>query len=150
VRLYEISFEHHTERHVTPGMKGWVVADNDLQVLRGIDGEWGAVVWMDLIGEEAGGDGVHAAGFTLVSLLRHRGEIRNPDFPVSDHYYGCMQYGWSAGVDIVGGEDVATVIRLGVAVDWTGIDISPLIEVAWAAAAQISDALSILDGVMQP
>jgi Circularly permutated YpsA SLOG family len=124
VRLYKVIFRHYSEKNRADGVKTWVIADNDLQVMIGADNEFGYGGALEDVADEADGSGSHAAGYTLASWLRHRGEIDNPDFPATDFYYGSEKIGWEIGTEI-DVADAEALLRLGVAVDWRGIDITP-------------------------
>jgi hypothetical protein len=145
-KLYAVRFEHYGPKSSEDGIKSWVVADNELQVIVETDRTFAYGGWLETILEEAAGEGTNPAGTELASLLRYGGDIDDPDKDLRDAYYGITRLGWTPGLNIDDAE-VGVLVRLGVALDWRGVDYAPLIESARTAATKTRELLRVLDGV---
>lgn len=120
INLFTIRFSHHAPKDGKRGIETYVLADSETAVRDRIDEEFNGGAWKDddepietydddydVTGEET----------RLERVLRLRGEVDGEDNDYSDSYYGLTFWGWDEAVSI-SEDDAATLLRLGIAVDW--------------------------------
>ena len=120
MRLHAVKFMHYSQKDSEEGIKVYVIADTEDQVMRYIDVNYRHDSWSE-------GEMLDVWDDKLEKLIevpyrekikKERGEFwEEPE----DLYYGATQYGWDEGQEITP-EDAAVLIRLGIAEDATKVN----------------------------
>jgi hypothetical protein len=122
--LTQIKFAHYGPKDKDEGIKTYAIVDDATEIWRKVDSEYQYGQWAsrDRDGETCelyGDDGYTPIGTETHTerMIRLRGDIHDEDLEIEDAYYGVTTTGWSepTPINVV---DAATLIRLGVAVDW--------------------------------
>jgi len=107
MKLYEILQRHCAPKDCVENTIGYVIADNDMQVLKYIDKELNYDGWYD---RQELDDGY------IDKMLSMRGEFNDDDADYSDAFYGVTHYGWLEGskIEVI---DAGILINLKIAKD---------------------------------
>jgi hypothetical protein len=113
MRLHAVKFAHYSQKDSEEGIKGYVIADTEEQVMLFIDANYRHDSWSDEGMLDVWDDKLEKLIEVpyLEKIRKERGEFWEE---VSDLYYGATQYGWDEGQEITP-EEAAILIRLGIA-----------------------------------
>ena len=119
MKLYEIHVAHLGPKDCWEGTCRYAIAPDDETMMLEVDKMFSCgwaddtdmyTKWDDnfnIVGEET----------RMEAMLRVRGDVNWNEADCDDPYYGVTLYGWDEGRKIKP-EDVETLIRLGIALDW--------------------------------
>lgn len=119
INLYKIVFSHSAPKDTEEGIKGYILAHNDVEVYECIDKEFNNGCWKDTEADNEmfQRDGVvsQTGGETFrEKIIRLKGEINDEDFVFDDAYYGIKLLGWELVAEDVAPEDFSKSIELGI------------------------------------
>lgn len=92
MKLYRIKTAHAAPKNIHRSIMGYVIAENDEQVLFFIDKEYGYGLWKDRMENEDEYEPVDGSSCYKEWLLKNNGNLNDEDW--SDAYYGVTKFGW--------------------------------------------------------
>jgi hypothetical protein len=116
MKLFTIKFQHIGPKDTKGGIEGYVLADTEQNVMKGIDKLYNCGLWGDLLKKTEDENLSHAKKYHE-DILVYRGEIDHPDNDYGDAYYGITFYGWDEGKEI-SLQEAQLLVRLGIAQNW--------------------------------
>jgi len=105
-KLYKIVMRHCAPKDCEDSIYGYVIANDEKEVLDYVDQECMYGTWQDRSNEDRKrtiyDDEYNEIGEEtyMEYMLRIRGEINDEDADYSDLYYGLTLYGWEEGVEV--------------------------------------------------
>lgn len=128
MKLHKILMRHYAPKDSKEAIVLYVIANNESEILERLDADNGRYTygaWKEKDEDSEEPYEIYDDKYNVIGtetymekMLRLRGEYNDEDADSSDSYYGVTHYGWNEGVKI-SKEDADTLIRLGIAEDWT-------------------------------
>lgn len=123
MRLFKIHVKHYSPKDSHEALEGFVLAESDEAVFYFVMTKLGYHSVKDIDEELSEEVNVYDADYKVVGtetkkqhLIRHKGEMFDPDTDVSDTYYGVTHYGWE-DVGPASPEEVAFLRRMDLLLD---------------------------------
>jgi len=114
MRLFKVTFMHYSQKDSAEGIKEYLLADTEHEVVEHIDVNHAWESWSDRDPIDVWDEKLEKLIERpfLDKILKERGDYWEE---VSDLYYGATQFGWEEGVEI-SDTDAEVLLRLGIAV----------------------------------
>ena len=113
MKLFKVTFMHYSQKDSEEGIKGYVLAETEHEVMLHIDASYVYDSWKGSEPIEVWDEKLEKLIERpfLDKIMKERGEYWQD---VSDLYYGATQHGWEEGVEI-SDADAEVLLRLGLA-----------------------------------